>query len=886
MKKSFFTLILALGCSLLFGQANHKIDPALQTEMSQNKGTHHILVMMTAQYDDTQLPLKTALMTKKQRRDFVIAERKAFARGAQSQVIDFLNRYKDSSLVGDLQSFWSFNGFCCTASNEVIAQLSERKDIAMIFSDEMRRMIPDYEKAAYPTAKANAWHVDKINAPAVWNYNGTGYTGNGIIVGLIDTGVNYNHIDIANSMWDGGSEFPNHGYDVFNEDNDPMDDQGHGTHTAGIVAGQGNAGTQTGVAPGAKIMTIKILSEEGNGEAAHLIAGVEFALEHGADLLSLSLSDVGAGPCYYYRDVFATCLDAGVAAAVACGNEGQTQYTYPIPFNISAPGNCPPAWLHPDQRNLIEGGLTSVISVGATDSNDDHCGFSSVGPTTWASGPNVGNYSDYPYENGDVNQPGLIRPDISAPGANITSLNYLTTNNYIEMDGTSMATPCVAGVLAMLLEANPELTPAELDSIVELTSTRVGNTAKSNRVGSGRIDALAAINALFHHGPTQLTADFDGEQVTLNWAAAPEGTSYEVYRDGLRIANNLTVTTYTDHLNYAGSYTYYVTALLENSMTSLPSNYVTLTKAVEIEAEVINGTRVSLSWNMPSGIYDGFESGDFYQNMWINDATSPWIVTTTQPNGGSYCAQSTNTGMFTSSKISLAVNIPTTSVVSYYARVSCFPLNACGFLIDNVQYGESLKDEVPWTLYTVALSPGNHILEWRYVNQLAEGEYDNAFYIDDITVGNAFDIYRANCDGSNATLIASAVAESHYVDYEWDALPTGQYKYGISTDGGLNIAWSECLEKEVTRVDEAKVTETKVYPNPANGILFIETNQGTSSPKAKGYCVTSLTGQTLLSGPVTEGIQQIDISRLASGMYFILIQDEKGTTTKNFSVVR
>ena len=869
MKKPIFTLILALCFSALFGQSTN---------------LQHVIVMMTEHYDDTHLAQKNAFMNKEQRRAFVIAERKAFCQASQAQVLAFLEGYKSDNRVVDLKSFWSFNGFSCSASEEVIAQLAERKDVAMIIPDEMRPMMPANEKAYPATAKANAWHVDKVNAPEVWNYNGTGYTGNGVIIGLIDTGVNYNHIDIANSMWDGGSEFPHHGYDVFNQDNDPMDDQGHGTHTAGIIAGQGNAGTQTGVAPGAKIMAIKILSAEGEGEATHLIQGVEFALEHDANILSLSLSDVGAGPCYYYRDVFATCLEAGVAAAIACGNEGQTQYTYPVPFNISAPGNCPPPWLHPDQQ--IEGGLTSVISVGATDSNDEHCGFSSLGPTTWTEGPNVGSYNDYPYENGDATQPGLIRPDISAPGANITSLNYLTTNNYIEMDGTSMATPCVAGVLAMLLEANPDLTPAELDSIIELTSTRVGNTMKNNRVGAGRVDALAAINALFHHGPTSLTAEFDGEQVDLNWTAAPEAVTYEVYRDGLRIANSLTGTSYTDHLNYAGSYTYYVTAQLTNDMSSLPSNYVTITKAVEIEAEVINNTRVSLSWNLPSGIYDGFESGDFYQNMWINDATSPWIVTDIQPNGGTYCAKSTNTGMFSSSKLSLAVNIPTTSIISYYARVSCFPLNGCGFLIDNVQYGETLKDEVPWTQYTVPLSPGNHLLEWKYVNQLAEGEYDNAFYIDDITVGNAFDIYRANCDGSNATLIASAVAEAHYVDYGWDALPIGQYKYGISTDGGNTIAWSECLDKNVMAVDENNAMEIKVYPNPTNGILFVETRCA-SSPSAKTeYIITNLTGQILLQGKITSETQQIDVSDLVEGMYFVRIQNDKGIVTEIINVIR
>ena len=619
---------------------------------------------------------------------------------------------------------------------------------------------------------------------------------------VVDSGVDYNHVDIAGSMWDGGPNWPNHGCDIVHNDNDPMDDYCHGTHVAGIIAGQGNAGVKTGIAPGAKIMAIKVLDNTGYGTDSDLISGIHFAMYHGADIINLSLGDPEIGPSAVYRDLFNTVKDAGMVASVAAGNVGDTQYSYPVPFNVECPGNCPPPWLHPDQKNLISGGTSGVICVGATNSNDAHCGFSSVGPVTWADGQNVGDYSDYPYQNGDASQPGLIRPDISAPGKNVTSLNYLTGNGYIEYDGTSMATPCVSGVLALMLQANPELTAAELDSIIELTAVKIGNYKKNNITGSGRIDALAAVNAMYFHGPTGLTADFDGERVELSWEAPEQVVTYNVYRDGLRIVNNLTNTTYTDHLNYGGTYTYYVTAELDNGITTLPSNYVYVEKTVEIETEVINNTRVELTWNMPNSIVDGFESGDFYQNLWLNDATSPWVISTNNPHGGSYCAKSTNTGMFSTSSLSLAVNVPTTCVISYEARISCFPLNGGGFLIDNVQQGETIKDEVPWTHYSFQLTPGNHQLEWKYANQLAEGDYDNAFYIDDITVGNPFNVYRDDCTGNDPELIEENVAEAHYVDYGWNELPIGQYKYGVSNDGGQHIAWSECLDKTVMAVDE------------------------------------------------------------------------------------
>ncbi len=840
--------------------------------------SHRVIVVMNDKYDNAQVARKTEHMTKAQRRDFVIQERKAFCMASQQDVIDFLDGFKGE--VSGVEQYWMFNGFRCDATDEVIAQLEKRADVAYVYRDQMRKMVPDMVETQAVETRDIAWHVSKVNAPAVWSYNGsTGYNGTGVVVAVVDSGVDYNHVDIAGSMWDGGANYSHHGYDICHDDYDPMDDYCHGTHVAGIVAGQGNAGTQTGIAPGAKIMAVKVLDETGYGSDSDLISGVHFAMYHGADIINLSLGDPEMGPSAVYRDLFNTVKDAGMVAAVAAGNVGDTQYTYHVPFNVECPGNCPPPWLHPDQVNLIAGGTSGVICVGATDANDSHCSFSSVGPVTWASGANVGDYNDYPYQNGDASQPGLIRPDISAPGANVTSLNYQTVTGYVAYDGTSMATPCVAGVLALLLDADPELSPAELDSIIEMTATNAGNTMKNNITGSGRIDALAAVNALFHHGPTNLTADLSGYYVDLHWTAAANADYYTVYRDGMSIANNLTSTTYTDHLTYAGKYTYYVKAHLSNDMMTLPSNYVNIDKMLNIQTEVINQMKVALMWDMPNCIFEDFESGNLYQNMWINDGTNPWEVTTGDAHGGAYFVKSTNKTMFSTSKISLAVNVATTCVVSYYAKVDCFPLNGGGFFIDNVQQGETLKDIVPWTRYTVSLSPGNHLLEWKYGNQLTEGDYANEFYVDDITVGNAYNIYRANCDGSNAVLIAADVINAQFVDNDWVTLPIGQYKYGVSIDGGHNIYWSDCIDKDYQGVDENFVDDIAVYPNPANNYIIVETTFTLSLQRVDLYDVT---GQLMISSTDHE----INVSELESGIYFVNILTEKGVVTKKISVVR
>ena len=839
MKRAFSFLVLMFCFGVIFGQ---------------DREFRHVIVVMEQQYDNLELGRKTRFMDKAQRREFVINDHKAFCQASQAAVLDFVGSLGDE--VQEVRPFWSINGFACMATDEALQLLEARRDVAGIYRDEFRRMLPEGEKSYPVESKDNAWHVDKVNAPAVWNYNGaTGYTGNGVVVAVLDTGVNYNHIDIAGSMWDGGPEFPNHGYDVVNHDNDPMDDYMHGTHCAGIVAGQGNAGTQTGIAPGAKIMAVKIMDETGYGGDEQIIEGIEFALDHGADILSCSFGDPETGGYALFRQLYETVLDAGVVAAVAAGNVGDQQYTYPRPFNVEAPGNCPPPWFHPDQT--LHGGRTAVVCVGATDANDKHCSFSSVGPVTWTEGENIGEYSDYPYEVGNPDMIGLIRPDISAPGSSIISLGFPGNTSYEAHDGTSMATPCTAGVMALLLEADPSLTPAQLDSILELTAVTVSGSKKNNITGSGRIDALAAVNAVFYHGPTGLTADFDGDNVELSWEAPASVVSYEVYRDGLRVGNNITATHYTDHLVYGGHYTYYVKAVLDNGITTLPSNYVFIEKAVDIEAEVINNQRVSLTWNMPNSIVDGFESGDFYQNMWFNDASSPWVISTNNPYEGVYSAKSTNTGMFSTSSLSLGVNVPVTCVISYSARISCFPLNGGGFLIDNVQQGETIKDEVPWTRYSFALDPGSHQLQWKYVNQLTEGDYENAFYIDDITVGNPFNVYRDHCNGSSPELIAEKLADAQYVDYGWDALPIGQYKYGISNDGGETIVWSECLSKTVMAVEE-----TDEISN------------------IKRITIINALGQVVYDASTDKDDSVSVLKRFPEGIYVIRVMTERGMVTK------
>lgn len=181
-------------------------------------------------------------------------------------------------------------------------------------------------------------------------------------------------------------------------------------------------------------------------------------------------------------------LGAGIVALVCAGNEGLSMLMmmYPIPNNVRVPANCPPPYLDPDQMEN-PGTLSCVMAVGAVNYNDEAADFSSQGPVTWQDTE----FGDYAYNPGI----GLIRPDVCAPGVNIKSLDYLTTVGYSELSGTSQATPCVAGIVALMLQKNPELTPAQICQILEETSVKL-TPNKSNITGVGRVDALAAVNAV------------------------------------------------------------------------------------------------------------------------------------------------------------------------------------------------------------------------------------------------------------------------------------------------------------------------------------------------------------------------------------------------------
>jgi subtilisin family serine protease len=516
------------------------MSPDLMQVMSSRDADDLIPVdiVLEAQMDIHELESAVEGLPRPERRVTVARLLEEFSRENQHEVLQYLHAMEEQGKVQHIRTFWINNAIYCDASQEVILELDVHKDIYYVDYDlkHMELEKPQHQSAVPDRTREIAWGVLKVRADQVWSL---GYTGDGIIVGVIDTGVNYNHVDLASHMWE-DPNYPNHGWNFEYNNDDPMDIQGHGTHCAGSVASDGTAGSQCGVAPEAQIMALRVRTQVDTVAENQIWAAMEFVVSpplspvNGGDLISMSLG-------FWYswnprRSTWRTNCNnvgaAGIVMIVAAGNE--RQYFTP-PEALRCPGDVPSPW--PNPENGATGALSDVVSIGATDINDVIANFSSPGPVSWQS---IDPFYDYPYP------PGLVKPDVSAPGVNIKSCSYSSNTGYLDgWDGTSMATPHVAGTVALMLEKNPLLTPRQIDSILQTTAVDLGTTGKDNDFGAGRIDALDAVNATPGMGVYLALADFwlvdtaPGGNGNGWWESGEEiDLVIEIYNAGIDTAQN------------------------------------------------------------------------------------------------------------------------------------------------------------------------------------------------------------------------------------------------------------------------------------------------------------------------------------------------------------
>lgn len=325
------------------------------------------------------------------------------------------------------------------------------KNVARDVLDRIRnlnwveRVSPDYKIELFLDES-----VPLINAYDVWLLNdqvGRSITGKDVTVAVIDSGIDYYHPDLADNYIGGA--------DYCNSDNDPLDDYGHGTSVAGVIAG---------VAPGVNIYAYKVSDHKGEGQVSDVIKAIQNAVDPDGDSdysdrfieivsMSFGVDSSGVTPDDYLCQVVDNAADAGVVMVAAAGNDGRKGSE-----TINSPGMA-----------------RKVICVGATDKSDNVASFSSRGPVRW-------------------NDNEIIKPDIVAPGVDIRA--PFLDGCYAICHGTSFSTPHVSGVAALLLQAHPDWDHDDVKTALKENAYDLG--LDENISGNGRIDALASIGLTSH----------------------------------------------------------------------------------------------------------------------------------------------------------------------------------------------------------------------------------------------------------------------------------------------------------------------------------------------------------------------------------------------------
>ncbi|MBC7222678.1 MAG: S8 family serine peptidase [Anaerolineae bacterium] len=373
-------------------------------------------------------------------------------------------------------------------------------------------------RAVYPdrTVRATlAQSVPLIGAPEVWvmtDDQGRPVTGTGVRVAVIDSGVDYTHPDLGSGLGPGHKVIT--GYNFLNDSYDPMDDHGHGTHVAGIIAAQGSV---VGVAPGASLLAYKVLNASGVGDESDVIAALERALDpdgdpataDGAHVINLSLGSTGGSPDDPMCQAVDAAVEAGAVVVAAAGNTGRF-------LDVHSPALA-----------------RRAVAVGASTKADQLAPFSSRGPVpgSWA-----------------------IKPDLLAPGAGIVST--WVGGQRATLGGTSMAAPHVAGAAALLRQRYPDEPPATLRG-------RLLNLAHSLGLspfveGAGRVQVDAAARAPGQWTPATLSLGMDdlslpvwstAQVLTLeNWASRPLTWTLRVEEGGGGLPAGVGVMLYPEQL--------------------------------------------------------------------------------------------------------------------------------------------------------------------------------------------------------------------------------------------------------------------------------------------------------------------------------------------------
>jgi subtilisin len=473
-----------------------------------------------------------------------------------------------------------------TIINAKAVELPEQAIDRMKKNPRVAYVEEDGEVHALDTELENSWGVEHIGAGAVHLNN----RGTGVKVAIIDTGIDYNHPDLDDNYAGG--------IDYVNDDNDPMDDAGHGTHCAGIVAAEYNEEGVVGVAPEAELYAVKVLDSSGSGYVADVIAGIQWAVANNAQVISMSLgADVGSASLETACD---SAYASGIVVVAAAGNDYTRRGRWEEPDTVDYPAK-----------------YDSVIAVGATDQADERASFSSTGPAV----------------------------ELAAPGVSIYST---VLGGYGTKSGTSMACPHVAGTAALVIASgiidknDDEKISDDVRLRLQQTADDLGTTGIDTWYGYGLVDADEAALPAGNQPPVAdagldqevSDAGSDGvEAITLDGSGSydPDGSivSY-VWKEGTDLlivaesfTNNFALGTHTVTLTVTdnegasasddvivtvegkSASTMHVSSIdMSTKTTGVNTNAIATVTVVDADGDQVEGATVSGNWSGLTGDSD------------------------------------------------------------------------------------------------------------------------------------------------------------------------------------------------------------------------------------------------------------------------------------------
>ncbi|MEE6451686.1 S8 family serine peptidase [Gottfriedia acidiceleris] len=562
----------------------NKISPELNKEFADKSQTT-FLVKFKDQVDtakvanDVKTKNKQLSNVKKELvvRSSIVSELRIRSDSSQRNLKKYIESEKLNGNVKDYKSFYVVNGMAVTATEEVMRNIAAMPEVESIIPNEVTKLIEPEKatEAAVPTVDNTEWNLKQIGVPDVW---GLGIDGTGVVVGSIDTGVQWDHPALKTKYRGynpANPDKPNNEFNWFDatEQNgqEPYDDVGHGTHTVGTMVGSEPNGTnKIGVAPGAKWIAAKAFTEDG-GTDEDLIEAGEWMLapkdrngvphpEMAPDVINNSWGG-GPGIDDWYRTIVKNWIAANIFPEFSAGNT--------TPTNPGGPGSVANPANYPES-----------FATGATDINNKLGKFSLRGPSPYG---------------------GIQKPEISAPGVNIRS--SVPGGKYEGgWNGTSMAGPHTSGLVALLRQANSSLTIDEIEKIIEQTATPCTDseypTTPNNGYGYGVINAFKAVTSVLK-GISEIKGQVSTDAkdtVPPTFKHIPVKEAYEGLKQDLKIDVQDNVSVETVELQYRNnSSDEWTTVAAERKSGDYKSGSY---QAVIPADKVVAGSNLSYRWRI------------------------------------------------------------------------------------------------------------------------------------------------------------------------------------------------------------------------------------------------------------------------------------------------